>query len=227
MTAPNERAKRLIGGIYSWAADTVYEPVVVRTMFPLLGGDLHDAIQEQGHAAVATADGRPILDLPVGTAYYTVALALAHPGLVVGVDIAQGMVAKARDAAREYGAGNLVALRADAHRIPISSGSFGAILCTNGLQVMPGLGDTLAELERVLAPGGALYTSVITLPVSTLLPARAAGHLPTILKGPREIILAIVRAGLTVTGVHRQRFAQLIEARKPALAGVAAVVSAP
>ncbi len=85
-----ERAKKLIANIYSYTADKLYEPIVVKRAFPLFGGDLNDVVLEQGRRAVASAAGRPILDMPVGTAYFTVEMARAHPGLVVGVDIAAG-----------------------------------------------------------------------------------------------------------------------------------------
>ena len=210
--------KRVIGGIYSWSAERVYEPVVVQRAFPLLGGDLNDLVLEQGRRAVATARGRPLLDMPVGTAFFTVASAAQHDGLVVGCDIAPGMVRRARAAASEAGVENLVAARCDIHRLPFADDSYGAILCINGLQVIPGLEEAVSELARVLAPGATLYTSVITLPAASLLPVAAARKLPTVLKSRRELIDALTGAGLALRSVRSQRFATLIEAIKPVLA---------
>lgn len=165
-----DRAKRLIGAIYSAAADRLYEPIVVRGAFPLLGGDLNELVLGQGRRAVAVAQGRPILDMPVGTAYFTVEMARLHDGVVVGADIARGMVDHAARAARGRGLDNLLSVQADAHVLPFGDASFGAILCTNGLQVIPGLEPTLAELARVLAPGGTLFASVVHLPLAARAP---------------------------------------------------------
>ena len=210
--------KRAIAQIYSRAADTLYEPLVVRGTFPLLGGDLNDLVLEQGRRAVAAAGGRPILDMPIGTAYFTLAMAARHAGLVVGADIAEGMVRKARRDARTAGRNNLAAVQADAHHLPFESGSFGAILCTNGLQVIPGLRESVGELVRVLTPDGRLYVSVVTLPVGRVLPRDTAERLPTMLKSEREMMRALEEAALEVTSVTRNRLALLFEATKPAAA---------
>jgi len=208
-------AKRAIAAIYSRTAARVYEPVVVKRAFPLLGGDLNALALEQGRAAVTTADGGPILDMPVGTAYFTIQTARFHDGIVVGADIAPGMVVETERRSRAAGATNVVAVQADAHRLPFAESTFAAVLCTNGLQVIPGLEASVSELARVLAPGGILYVSVVTLPLSRLLPARAAAHVPTVLMSGAEVANAVGSAGLYVRDLRRSRFATLIEAIKP------------
>lgn len=209
-----DRAKKIIGGIYSLAANRLYEPLVVRTAFPLFGGDLNDLVLEQGRRAVSVAGTRPILDMPIGTAYFTLAAAGRHEGLVVGCDIAAGMVKKAKASAARDGIDNLEAVQADAHHLPFDDGCFGAILCTNGLQVIPGLDETMSELARVLAPDGRLYVSAVTMPMGALLPEQTAERLPTLFKSRREISAALDRVGLRVTSVETNRFAVLLEATK-------------
>ena len=214
MTGP-ARAQRAISAFYSWAADKIYEPVIVKRAFPLLGGDLGSVVEAQGRAAVAGAGGHPILDLPVGTAYFTLAMARRHEGLVLGADIAWGMVRAARRAGLQADLDNLQAVQCDIHRLPFPDGAFGAVLCTNGLQVIPGLQESLHELARVLAPGASLYLSVIILPVTALLPRSAAARAPTVLKSRGDLLEALAEAGLTVTSIAAQRLAVLIEARRP------------
>ena len=70
------------------APPEVYEPLVVNGAFKVFGGNLHERVAKQGRAAVAAARGRPILDLPVGTATFTIPIAREHSGVVVGADIA-------------------------------------------------------------------------------------------------------------------------------------------
>ena len=205
--ATGDTAKRLIGGIYSWAADKVYEPLVVNGAFRVFGGNLHEIVAEQGRAAVQVAKGRPILDLPVGTATFTMPIAREHAGLVVGVDIAAGMVQQATKAATVAGVTNLSGLQADAHRLPFRDATFGAIMCTNGLQVMPGLMQTLGELRRVIADDGMLYVSVVSMPVS-----RAPGA-PTMFMSRTQLQRAFGRAGFVATNRMDQRFATFIQAQ--------------
>jgi SAM-dependent methyltransferase len=207
--------KRLIGGIYSVTAKRLYEPIVVRGAFPLFGGDLNDAVLAQGRRAAEIAAGRPILDMPVGTAFFAIETAREHPGLVVGADIARGMVTEAKARAVRGGVGNLATVQADAHDLPFKKGAFAVILCMNGLHVMPGLGRALGEMARVLAPNGVVYASVVHLPVGALLPSPAAARLPTLLAARRSLAGAFEGAGLQVNSVRRQRLATLVEARKP------------
>lgn len=212
MARDGNRGKKLVAGIYSYTADKLYEPVVVKGAFPLLGGNLNDLVFEQGRRAVRAAGGAPILDMPVGTAYFTVHMARRHEGLVVGADIARGMVIEAKRVAARAGAQNFTVVQADAHELPFADASFGAILCTNGLQVIPGLERTVAELARVLSPTGTLFVSVITAPLGALLPERSARRLPTLLKSQRDVEATLEATGLRVAARHRQRLAFLLEA---------------
>jgi ubiquinone/menaquinone biosynthesis C-methylase UbiE len=209
-----DRAQRAIGAAYSWTSDKVYERLVVNGGFRLLGGQLNDLVLDQGARAAAAADGVPILDVPVGTAYFTTRMSSHHDGLVVGADLAWGMVAEARRAAQRSFASNLTLAQADIHRLPFKDGSFGAVLCTNGLQVIPDLSGALGELARVLARSGVLMLSVIVSSAGSVLPASAEKRLPTVLRSGRSISEEISGAGLTVVSVTRSRLAYLMEAIK-------------
>jgi ubiquinone/menaquinone biosynthesis C-methylase UbiE len=203
--------KRLIGSIYSAIADRVYDRVVVNGAFKVLGGSLNELVRIQGRRAVAAAGGRPILDMPVGTAYFAAEVARSYDGIVVGADIAEGMVRQARSIATNAGA-RLGVVQADAHHLPFRDGSFGAILCSNGLQVIPGLQPSVAELARVLAPGGTLLVSVVTL--AAPLPRAAREHLPTMMRPGSDVVDAIRATGLHARITTRERLATLIEATK-------------
>jgi SAM-dependent methyltransferase len=213
-TNPQDALKRAIAAIYSVAAERVYEPIVVKRAFPLFGGDLNRLVIEQGRRAVLHAEGAPILDMPVGTAYFTASMARVHDGLVVGSDIAEGMVRRAARSARENKLFNLVAVQGDAHRLPFAEESFGAILCTNGLQVIPESDLALSELARVLAPEGRMFVSVVTLPVGGFLPQRVADRLPMLLRSRRDLVEAVRRVGLEVISTRTNRLGIALEAHK-------------
>lgn len=207
-------AKRLIGRIYSAAADTLYEPLVVNGAFKLFGGDLNSLVMDQGRRAVSAAHGGPILDMPVGTGYFAIEMARRHPGVVVGVDIAGGMVARTREVALGQRVDNLVSVQADAHHLPFPDNTFSAVVCSNGLQVMPGLVPSVQELTRVLTYGGRLFVSVILAPLAAPLPAGTRTHLPTLLRPARDVAAAIKATGVWEITTRRERLATLIEATK-------------
>ncbi|HET7481603.1 MAG TPA: class I SAM-dependent methyltransferase, partial [Actinomycetota bacterium] len=191
------------------------DPLVVHGAFRLFGGRLNDLVMEQGRAAVAVAAGEPILDMPVGTGYFTLEMARHHDGLVVGLDIARGMVEEARERAVAAGVPNLVTVQADSHHLPFPDGTFAAITCSNGLQVIPGLVPSVRELARVLAPGGTLFVSVVLAPVGAALPEATREHLPTLLRPGRDVARELARAGLQTSTSSRARLATLVEATKP------------
>ena len=215
MPEESSRARRIVGSIYSAIAGNIYEPVIVKGTFRLLGGRLNSEILARSKAAVMAAEGRPVLDMPVGTGYFTIDAARTSTGLVVGCDLAEGMLLETKMAAARSQAPNLVLVRADAHHLPFGDGAFAAVMCWNGLQVIPGLESTVSELVRVLEPGGKLLVSVLTLPVGALLPPNQEVHLPNLLASRQRFTDEFERAGLAVDDVNRDVLATLISAVKP------------
>jgi SAM-dependent methyltransferase len=110
------------------------------------------------HAAFVLDRLRPgmaVLDCGCGPGTITVGLARrVAPGSVVGVDLAEGQVAIARDAAARAGVGNVTFLAADAGALPFPAASFDAVLAHALLEHLPQPGRALRELRRVLRPGG-------------------------------------------------------------------------
>ncbi|GLY50413.1 class I SAM-dependent methyltransferase [Lentzea sp. NBRC 102530] len=94
-----------------------------------------------------------VLEVAVGTG-----LNLPHypAGTVLtGLDLSDGMLGLAR--ARAAGLGRAVTLRqGTAHALPFADGSFDTVVCTLGLCAIPDHETALAEMVRVLRPGGRL-----------------------------------------------------------------------
>lgn len=206
------RRQRAIQRLYSRVADRVYEPVVVQGTFKLFGGNLHALLRDQAPDVATAAAGGPILDIPVGTAYFTEAVAHAHEGLLIGADIAAGMARKAAETSATNGF-PLSVIQADIHHLPFGDATFPAIACTNGLQVIPDLPGALRELARVLSAEGTLFVSIVTLGLSRAFP-RLAHRLPTMLRDGEDVAREISKAGLTVTALRKERRATLIEATR-------------
>ena len=101
--------------------------------------------------------GRVVVDLGCGPGVSTFELARLRPAdHLVGLDLAGRMLAEARRRARGRGAAaeRIVWLRADASRLPFASGSVDALTGHSFLYLLPDQQGALAEMLRVLRPGG-------------------------------------------------------------------------
>ncbi|MPY93346.1 MAG: methyltransferase domain-containing protein [Acidimicrobiia bacterium] len=113
-------------------------------------------------APVGVQPGEVVLDFGSGPGFVSAELAkLAGPsGHVHGVDVNAEFVARARQVAAESG----VAERCTFHhvldeRVPLADGSVDRAYAKNVLEYVPDVAHTLAELRRVLRPGGTLVAS--------------------------------------------------------------------
>jgi len=80
-----------------------------------------------------------------------------YPGDVTltGIDLSEGMLGIARERATSIG--RTVSLRqGDAHALPFADASFDTVVCTFGLCAIPDHELAIAEMVRVLRPGGRL-----------------------------------------------------------------------
>jgi len=105
--------------------------------------------------------GMRILDLACGPGTLTIpmALELNGDGEVVGVDLAEGMLATAR---RAVGGRSLPVrfLRMDLEHLQFPPSSFDACACGHGLHFLPNLGRTLGGIRRTLKPKARFGASV-------------------------------------------------------------------
>jgi ubiquinone/menaquinone biosynthesis C-methylase UbiE len=100
--------------------------------------------------------GMSLLDCGCGSGSITVGLAAAvAPGQVIGIDISEVEIARARKRAEE-GMGNVDFRVGDITQLPFSSGSFDAVFCHNVIEHLRDPLKALEEMRRVLAPGGVL-----------------------------------------------------------------------
>lgn len=110
-----------------------------------------------GYYGPPSAD--PIVDAGSGTG--TKSMHLAKRGYkVLGLDISESIVAQARAQAAEAGFGATVEFRrADLTEIPLPAGSVKGALCWGVLMHVPPIEKAVADLARIIAPGGVIAIS--------------------------------------------------------------------
>jgi SAM-dependent methyltransferase len=104
--------------------------------------------------------GKRALDVACGTGYGSAHLG-AVAGSVVGVDADEGAVAYAR---RRYASPNVVFELMDATRLAFADASFDAVCSFETIEHLPDRDAFLAEVVRVLAPGGVFLVSTPQAP---------------------------------------------------------------
>jgi len=106
--------------------------------------------------------GERVVDVACGTGLVTLSAAdaVAPGGEVVATDLSSGMIERARTRANDRGIRNVEFERRDAAALGQPDGSFDAGLCSLGLMYVPDPKRALAEMHRVLAPGGRAVASV-------------------------------------------------------------------
>ena len=104
------------------------------------------------------AEGERILEIGPGTGYYSLHLAeWIGPGGTLDVfDIQQEMLDHTTGRATEHGITNVVPTLGDAASLPYEDGSVDAVVLTTVLGEIPEGDRALAEIARVLRPGGRL-----------------------------------------------------------------------
>ena len=158
-------------GLGGWSDDPLWAGVYDWTVeHPRLGG-LAWAVGFQSdlarlYAAAAEigdlAPGSQVLDVPCGGG---VALRALRPGQdveYVAADIAQTMLDRTMDAARDRGvADQVVPHVADVGHLPFEDGSFDLVVSFTGLHCFPDPARAVVEMVRVLRPGGVISGSAI------------------------------------------------------------------
>lgn len=94
-----------------------------------------------------------VLEVAIGTGL-NLALYPADAALT-GIDLSERMLDGARDRAGTLGL-DVTLRQADAHALPFDHGVFDTVVCTFGLCAIPDIDRAVAEMRRVLRPGGGL-----------------------------------------------------------------------
>ncbi|MGP8059453.1 MAG: methyltransferase domain-containing protein [Acidimicrobiales bacterium] len=101
--------------------------------------------------------GQDLLDVGCGPGTITVDLATrVAPGQVIGIDVSAEVVARAGELGRASGPGNVRFATGDVYALAFDDASFDVVHAHQVLQHLTRPVDALAEMRRVLRPGGVL-----------------------------------------------------------------------
>ena len=105
--------------------------------------------------ALTLSQGDTVVDLCCGTGINLEPLseAVGPSGRVIGVDLSEGMLGKARDRAAKAGLGNIEFIQADVQEYDVPT-SASAVLSTFGLEIVPGYDDVVKRSAAALPAGG-------------------------------------------------------------------------
>jgi len=151
--------------------------------------DLTNAILSGGNAplwrtatvkAIDPKPGERVLDIACGTGTSTAAIA-KRGARVIGVDFSAGMIAEAlrRHPEIEF-------VEGDAQALPFGDAEFDAVTVSFGLRNFADPQVALAEMYRVLVPGGRLVVTEFSTPPVAIVRATYTGYL-------RRVLPAIAR----------------------------------
>jgi ubiquinone/menaquinone biosynthesis C-methylase UbiE len=97
-----------------------------------------------------------ILDIGCGTGVFAARMRAAFPkARLWGMDLVAGMLTKGRDRWRAH-RGQITPIQGDSERLPFATGSFDLVTCANSFHHYPHQDRAVAEMHRVLRPGGRL-----------------------------------------------------------------------
>jgi demethylmenaquinone methyltransferase/2-methoxy-6-polyprenyl-1,4-benzoquinol methylase len=146
---PEEKARRVRGVFDSVASK--YD-----LMNDVMSGGLHRLWKRFAISVSAAREGQKVLDLAGGTGDLSrlFAARVGASGTVVHTDINGAMLAAGRDKLIDKGI-VLPTVQCDAEALPFRSGAFDVVAIAFGLRNVTRKDVALAEMRRVLRPGGA------------------------------------------------------------------------
>jgi SAM-dependent methyltransferase len=150
--------ERLVAAAYDFA---VQNPLVGRAgALALWGFDIALLLESIGRLARA-APGTRVLDVPSGGGLAFRALRPGHGLAYTALDFSPVMLERAGRKLRERGLDGVEFRQGDVGALPFAAGSFDLCISYNGIHCFPDPRRAVAEMARVLAPGGLLRGSMV------------------------------------------------------------------
>jgi SAM-dependent methyltransferase len=169
--------------------------------------------------------GDAVLDLATGpgTVARPAAQKAGPSGRVTGVDLSSAMLDIARSFAAEPDSAPIEYIESPATAMPLKDASFDRAYCQQGLQHMSDPAAALAEVKRLLKPGGRLAVAIwqqspfsLFRQVVSNLNIPAEGAQPsTFGREPAELSAALQQAGFTNVEVQTRQLVSVLGGGRP------------
>ena len=148
------RTERVMAAVYD--AGVTHDRVAMVGAWAMWGADMGRMFADVARLADTPA-GTSVLDIPCGGGFALRVLRPGQPVRYVAADISPYMLERARDVARRTHARDAMEfVEADVSALQFDDNSFDLCVTYNGLHCLPDPRAALAELTRVLKPGGTL-----------------------------------------------------------------------
>ena len=109
---------------------------------------------------LALRPGMVVLDLGCGEGRHAAGVLQGGAGFVVGADMDQGALRSARQRLADLGMADAGWLCCDGRHVPLQSGAFDRVICSEMLEHVVDHDRVLQELDRLLSLGGLLAVTV-------------------------------------------------------------------
>ncbi|MBB5165502.1 class I SAM-dependent methyltransferase [Mycobacterium sp. AZCC_0083] len=211
------RSERLVAAMYETGVK--HDGVATVGAWAMWGADMRCMFTDVERVADAPA-GSAVLDIPCGGGFAFRGLRPGQDVHYVAADISPFMLGQARAAATRRGVQDAIEfVEADVTALQFADNSFDLCITYNGLHCLPDPRAALAELARVLKPGGTLRgTSCVTgrgprqdVLITMARRAGVFGNTPH----TGDIETWLTEFGLDVVTVERSGAIEFFEARLP------------
>jgi SAM-dependent methyltransferase len=150
----------VVAGVAAWLAERRRKTVFAAKDAPALLNPLRHVLMPVGSTlkAFGIAPGETVLELGPGPGYFTAGACemAGRSGRVVCLDLQREMIAMMLPRAEATGLGNVDGVVGNAQMLPFRSGAIDRAFLVTVLGEVPEPEVALAELRRVLRPGGAV-----------------------------------------------------------------------